>query len=63
MEQNRFKSIVTWMSLIALALSILVQCGVLLPDQGEALKGAINGILEALVVFGVLNNPTDKIRF
>ena len=61
--QNRFKSIVTWASIIALVLNILVQCGVLLPDQGSAINGAVSGILNALVVFGVLNNPTDPVNF
>jgi len=63
MVQNRFKSIVTWSSIVALVLNILVQCGVLLPDQGNALTGAVSGILNALVVFGVLNNPTDPTNF
>lgn len=63
MIQNRFKSIVTWASIIALVLNILVQCGVLLPDQGSAINGAVSGILNALVVFGVLNNPTDPTNF
>lgn len=61
--QNRFKSVVTWAAIVSLVLSILVQCGVLLPDQGTALKGAISGILDALVVFGVLNNPTNPVEF
>ena len=63
MVQNRFKSIVTWASIIALVLNSLVQCGVLLPDQGSAINGAVSGILNALVVFGVLNNPTDPTNF
>lgn len=63
MVQNRFKSIVTWTSIVALVLNILVQCGVILPDQGSALNGAITGILNALVVFGVLNNPCDPTNF
>lgn len=61
--QNRFKSVVVWASLVSLVLSILVQCGVLLPDQADGLKGAISGILDALVVFGLLNNPCDPIAF
>ena len=61
--QNRFKSVVVWASLVSLVLSILVQAGVLLPDQAEGLKGAISGILDAMVVFGLLNNPTDPVAF
>ena len=61
--QNRFKSVVVWASIVSLILSILVQCGVLLPDQAEGLKGAITGILDALVIFGILNNPRDPVEF
>ena len=61
--QNRFKSVGVWASLGSLVLSILVQTGVLLPDQAEGIKGAIAGILDALVVFGILNCPTDPINF
>lgn len=61
--QNRFKSVVVWASIVSLILSILVQCGVLLPDQAEGIKGAITGILDALVIFGLLNNPCDPVNF
>ena len=61
--QNRFKSVVVWASIVSLVLSILVQCGVLLPDQADGLKGAITGILDALVIFGILNNPRDPVEF
>ena len=61
--QNRFKSVVVWASLASLVLSILVQCGVLLQDQAEGIKGAIMGVLDALVVFGILNVPTDPVNF
>lgn len=63
MSQNRFKSVVVWASIVSLILSILVQCGVLLPDQADGLKGAITGILDALVIFGILNNPRDPVEF
>ena len=63
MTQNRFKSVVVWASIVSLVLSILVQCGVLLPDQADGLKGALMGILDAMVVFGLLNNPTDPVNF
>lgn len=63
MKQNRFKSVVTWAALVSLILSILVQCGVLLPNQSEAIKGALTGVLEMMVVFGVLNDPTNPVEF
>lgn len=63
MEQNRFKSVVTWTSIAALVIGVLVQCGVLLPEQGDVLKGTVSGVCQALVVFGILNNPTDRLNF
>ena len=61
--QNRFKSVVTWTSLVALIVGMLVQFGVLLPEQGEAIRGAVAGVCNALVIFGVLNNPCDPVAF
>ena len=61
--QNRFKSVVTWTSLVALIVGMLVQFGVLLPEQGEAIRGAVSGVCNALVIFGVLNNPCDPVAF
>ena len=61
--QNRFKSVVTWTSLVALIVGMLVQFGILLPEQGEAIRGAVSGVCNALVIFGVLNNPCDPVAF
>ncbi|MEG0766539.1 MAG: hypothetical protein RR482_02380 [Clostridia bacterium] len=63
MEQNRFKSVVTWTAIVSFVLSMLVTTGVILPDASQAITGAVSGVLNMLVVFGVLNNPTDKTRF
>lgn len=62
-QQNRFKSVVTWAAIASFVLSMLVTTGVLLPEASQAISGAIAGVLNMLVVFGVLNNPTDKTRF
>lgn len=61
--QNRFKSVVTWTSIVALVVGMLVQFGILLPEQGEAIRGAVSGVCNALVIFGVLNNPCDPVAF
>lgn len=63
MEQNRFKSVVTWTAIVSFVLSMLVTTGVILPDASEAITGAVSGVLNMLVVFGILNNPTDKTQF
>ena len=63
MVQNRFKSVVVWTALVSLVLNVLVQCGVILQDQSSAISGALSGILNCLVVFGILNNPKDPQNF
>lgn len=62
-KQNRFKSIVTWAALVAQILSILVVTGTITPEWSEAINAAVGGVLQCLVIFGVLNNPTDKTNF
>jgi len=32
-------------------------------EQSEALKVAVNGVLNAIAAFAVANNPTDKTNF
>ncbi len=61
--QNRFKSVVTWAALASFILSMLVTLDVIGADWSETIQGAVTGILNMLVVFGVLNNPTDKLNF
>ena len=59
-QQNRFKSPVFWTAMAAQVLSILVYLGVLMPEMSEALQGAVVSVCEILVIFGILNNPTNK---
>jgi uncharacterized membrane protein len=63
MNQNRWKSPVLLAALAAQILSILVLTGVVDVTQSQAINVAIGGILQVLVAFGVLNNPTDKGAF
>ena len=58
--QNRFKSKVLWGSIIAQVLSLLVTVGVIDTGMSSTLNGVAVAILEMLVVFGIVNNPTDK---
>jgi uncharacterized membrane protein len=65
MKQNRFKSIVTWATVLPLLVFIGSQYGLfvfvgLTKDSFTELWGLV---MAALVAFGVLNNPTDKERF
>lgn len=60
MNQNRFKSPVVWSALAAQLLSMLIVLGVIDTGLGDVIEGVIAALLELLVAFGVLNNPTDK---
>ena len=60
MIQNRFKSPVLWSALVAQVLSMLMVLGVIDTGLGDVIEGVIAALLELLVAFGVLNNPTDK---
>lgn len=63
MNQNRFKSVVVWSAVAAQVLSILVAVGVFDAALSDTIKTAIVGLLQVLVAFGVLNNPTDGTAF
>ena len=59
MEQNRFRSWVVWAAVAAQVVSILVALAVVDPEQADAVKVTTAAVLQLLVIFGVLNNPTD----
>ena len=59
MTQNRLKSPVVWSAIAAQALTILVTLGVVNTGLSDTITSIIAGVLQLLVVAGVLNNPTD----
>lgn len=61
--KNRLKSKVVWMSVLAQAIIILQITGVLSITQIEAINVVATSILQILVLFGILNNPTDSNHF
>lgn len=63
MEQNRFLSPVVWSTIAAQVLALLVTLGVIDTGLSEAIDAVIATVLQLLVVFGVLNNPTSKTNF
>jgi uncharacterized membrane protein len=63
MIRNRLSSPVLWGSLVAQILSILVLLDVIVPTQSEVINQVVGAVLQMLVAFGVLNNPTDKLNF
>ena len=63
MEQRRFSSPILWSSLAAQVLVILVTLGVIDTGLSKAITGLVTSLLQLLVAFGVLNNPTSKSSF
>lgn len=61
--QNRLKSPVFWSAIAAQVLSILVFTGVLEVGTSDAINGVIGSVCQALVVFGIFNDPTNKNGF
>ena len=63
MEQNRFRSWVTWTAVCAQVVALLVAFGVIDVGQGEKAREVVVAVMQLLVMFGVLNNPTDPDGF
>ena len=61
--QNRLKSWVFWSSLAAQIISILTATEVIDFALGDVFNNVVAAVLQLFVVFGVLNNPTDKENF
>lgn len=63
MNQNRFTSPVVWAAVAAQALTILSTLGLLSTGQSDAVSAVVSAVLQLLIAFGVLNNPTSKNTF
>lgn len=59
MIQSRWQSKVLWAAIIAQVVAILVMTGVIDLQQGEFVNQVASAILQLLVLFGVVNNPTN----
>ncbi len=57
--QNRVKSPVLWTAVAAQVVTILILLGVIDAGQGDTINAVIAAVLQALVAFGVVNNPTN----
>ena len=57
--QSRLKSPVFWTALGAQILTLLVFGGVVDFHGSAAINNAVCAVLEVLVAFGILNNPTN----
>ncbi len=60
MEQNRWRSPVLWASIVAQVLGILLLTGVVDTGLSETINQIAAGVMQLLVLAGVLNNPTDR---
>ena len=63
MNQNRLKSKVLWAAVAAQIVSLLLALGVIDTTLGATVNEITAGVLQLLVLFGVLNNPTDGESF
>lgn len=63
MDQNRLKSPIVWTAVVAQILAMLVVLGVIDTGLSDTLNAVAVSVLELLVAFGVLNNPTNKQGF
>jgi phi LC3 family holin len=63
MEQNRFKSPVVWAAVVAQILTILIVLDVITVAQQETINQVVAAVLQLLIAFGVINNPTAQDKF
>ena len=52
-----------WAAVAAQALTILSTLGLLSTGQSDAVGAVVSAVLQLLIAFGVLNNPTSKNTF
>ena len=62
-KQGRMQSPVVWAAIAAQVLGVLVALGAIDTGLSSAVNGVVVSVLEVLVAFGVLNNPTDGAAF
>jgi uncharacterized membrane protein len=63
MDQNRFKSPVVWAAIVAQVLAILLLTNVIGEALSETITAVTVGVLQILVMVGLLNDPTDAEYF
>ena len=63
MEQKRWKSPVVWAAVVAQILTILIVLDVINVAQQESINQVVAAVLQLLIAFGVLNNPTTPDKF
>jgi uncharacterized membrane protein len=61
--QSRWKSWVVWMTVASQLVAILIALEVISVSQQDVINKVVAAVLQLLVTFGILNNPTDKANF
>jgi len=65
MKQNRFTSLPLWTAIIAQVIALFQLSGLFekMGIDAGLVGDIVAGILQLLVLFGILNNPVDKDNF
>lgn len=63
MKQDRLKSKVVWAAVLAQVVVVLQLTGVLEISQIEVINGVATAVIQVLVLFGILNDPTSPDNF
>ena len=58
MKQNRFKSWALWTAVVSQVLAILLLTNVIGVQDSQLFNQIATAVLQLLVLFGVINNPT-----
>lgn len=61
--KERLKSPVTLAAIVGQIVTILLMVGAISTGAGDTVNNVAAGVIQLLVLFGVLNNPTDKANF
>ena len=61
--KERLKSPVTLAAIVGQIVTILLMVGAINSGLGDTVNNVTAGVIQLLVLFGVLNNPTDKVNF
>ena len=61
--KERIKSPVTLAAIVGQIVTILLMVGAINTGLGDTVNNVTAGVIQLLVLFGVLNNPADKANF
>ena len=62
-EQSRWRSPVLWAAVWTQVLALLLTLNIVNVGLEDTARMVIAGVLELFILFGVLNDPTDKEHF